>query len=31
MKKDQYKFKKTATKVRKINISPRISRGGICL
>lgn len=31
MRRDQMKFKKTAKKVKAINISPRISRGGICL
>lgn len=31
MRRDQMKFKRTANKVRSINVSPKIPRGGICL
>lgn len=31
MRRDQMKFKKTATKTRAINFSTKIPRGGICL
>lgn len=31
MRRDQMKFKRTAKKVKSINIAYRIPRGGICL